>query len=123
MAHLRIANAPCSWGTLEFADLSGTRIDHHQMLDELVATGYVGTELGDWGFMPTQPSHLADTLRQRHLTLIGAFVPVNLSDMQAAQNARVQADRPCSLGQRAVGEQGLLMEGGLHQLSEIADGF
>ena len=97
MAHLRIANAPCSWGTLEFADLSGTRIDYHQMLDELVATGYVGTELGDWGFMPTQPSHLADTLRQRQLTLIGAFVPVNLNDMQAAQNAIAQAERTADL--------------------------
>lgn len=97
MAHLRIANAPCSWGTLEFADLSGTRIEYHQMLDELVATGYVGTELGDWGFMPTQPSLLADTLRQRHLTLIGAFVPVNLSDMQAAQPALAQAERTADL--------------------------
>lgn len=73
-----IANAPCSWGTLEFADLSGTRIEYHQMLDELVATGYTGTELGDWGFMPTEPSALASELHNRSLTLIGAFVPVDL---------------------------------------------
>ncbi len=73
-----IANAPCSWGTLEFADLSGTRIAYTQMLDELVATGYSGTELGDWGFMPTDPATLAAELHQRNLTLIGAFVPVDL---------------------------------------------
>ena len=73
-----IANAPCSWGTLEFADLSGTRIEYTQMLDELVATGYTGTELGDWGFMPTEPSALAAELQRRNLTLIGAFVPVDL---------------------------------------------
>ncbi len=73
-----IANAPCSWGTLEFADLSGTRITYTQMLDELVATSYTGTELGDWGFMPTDPRLLASELQQRSLTLIGAFVPVDL---------------------------------------------
>jgi inosose dehydratase len=78
MSAARIANAPCSWGTLEFADLSGTRIEYPQMLDELVATGYTGTELGDWGFMPTDPSALAAELQRRNLTLIGAFVPVDL---------------------------------------------
>jgi inosose dehydratase len=48
------------------------------MLDELVATGYTGTELGDWGFMPTEPRVLAAELQRRNLTLIGAFVPVDL---------------------------------------------
>jgi inosose dehydratase len=58
--------------------MSGERITYTQMLDELVATGYVGTELGDWGFMPTDPHHLAAELARRQLTLIGAFVPVEL---------------------------------------------
>ena len=53
MTTIRIANAPCSWGTLEFEGLKGERIGYEQMLDELVETGYAGTELGDWGFMPT----------------------------------------------------------------------
>ena len=65
MASPQIANAPCSWGTLEFAGMSGERITYTQMLDELVATGYVGTELGDWGFMPTDPHQLADELARR----------------------------------------------------------
>lgn len=78
-----IANAPCSWGTLEFADLSGTRIEYTQMLDELVATGYTGTELGDWGFMPTEPAALAAELQRRNLTLIGAFVPIDLRGDEA----------------------------------------
>ena len=84
MAHIQLANAPCSWGTLEFADLSGSRIEYPQMLDELVQTGYVGTELGDWGFMPTDPQQLSHELQRRQLSLIGAFVPLNLrSDAQA----------------------------------------
>ena len=41
---------------------------------------YDGTELGDWGFMPTEPSVLHDELHRRSLTLVGAFVPVALSD-------------------------------------------
>ena len=49
---IRIANAPCSWGALEF-DLDGKAATYSQVLDEMQETGYVGTELGDWGFMPT----------------------------------------------------------------------
>lgn len=83
MSPFRIANAPCSWGTLEFEGLSGERIEYAQMLDELVATGYTGTELGDWGFMPTTPTALAAELQRRQLTLIGAYVPVPLAGTDA----------------------------------------
>lgn len=78
MIHIRIANAPCSWGTLEFEGLKGERLGCEQMLNELVDTGYVGTELGDWGFMPTEPVALNAALGQRGLTMVGAFVPVAL---------------------------------------------
>jgi inosose dehydratase len=78
MTHIRIANAPCSWGTLEFEGLKGERIGYEQMLDELAATGYVGTELGDWGFMPTDPAALSYALTRRKLAMVGAFVPVAL---------------------------------------------
>jgi inosose dehydratase len=78
MTHIRIANAPCSWGTLEFEGFKGERIGYEQMLDELVETGYVGAELGDWGFMPTDPPALSYALAKRNLTMVGAFVPVAL---------------------------------------------
>jgi inosose dehydratase len=78
MTDIRIANAPCSWGTLEFAGLKGERIGYEQMLDELAETGYVGAELGDWGFMPTDPPTLAYALTRRRLAMVGAFVPVAL---------------------------------------------
>jgi inosose dehydratase len=86
---IRIANAPCSWGTLEFAGLQGERIDYEQMLNELCASGYVGTELGDWNYMPTDPAVLNAELQKRHLTMLGAFVPVKLKDpaMHAAGEA------------------------------------
>jgi len=47
-----------------------------QVLDEMRATGYEGTELGDWGFMPTRPADLARELARRDLQLVGAFVPI-----------------------------------------------
>ena len=77
---LRLGNAPCSWGTLEFEGLAGERIDYPQMLDELRETGYEGTELGDWGYLPTEPSALRRELTTRGLTLTSAFVPVALKD-------------------------------------------
>lgn len=78
MTDIRIANAPCSWGALEFEGLSGESIAYGQMLDELRETGYVGTELGDWGYMPTDPTALREDLERRNLAMVGAFVPVAL---------------------------------------------
>ncbi|NSW52255.1 MAG: TIM barrel protein [Anaerolineae bacterium] len=74
---IKIANAPCSWGVLEF-DLQGEPATYNVVLDEIQQTGYAGTELGDWGFMPTDPARLKDELIQRNLQLLGAFVPVAL---------------------------------------------
>jgi inosose dehydratase len=76
---IKIANAPCSWGVLEF-DLEGKAPDYNQVLDEIKETGYKGTELGDWGFMPTNPVQLKKELQQRNLELLGAFIPVLLKD-------------------------------------------
>ena len=76
---IKLANAPCSWGVLEF-DLEGKVAPYGQVLEEMRATGYQGTELGDWGFLPTQPNHLSQNLSKYELDLLGAFVPVNLKD-------------------------------------------
>ena len=79
---IKIANAPCSWGVLEFA-LEGEAAGYRRVLDEMQATGYAGTELGDWGFMPTEPGLLAGELQRHSLTMLGAFVPVALKDPDA----------------------------------------
>lgn len=103
MAKIQIGNAPCSWGALEF-DLDGQAAGYAQVLDELAETGYAGTELGDWGFMPTDPDALAAELTSRKLTMLGAFVPVALKDpaahaagvesaLQVARLLRATADR------------------------------
>ncbi len=76
MASIRVGNAPCSWGSLEFEGLGGQPLTCERMLDELAETGYCGTELGDWGFMPTEPDALRAVLEARGITVVGAFVPV-----------------------------------------------
>ncbi len=102
---IKVANAPCSWGVLEF-DLQGEAAGYSQVLDEIAETGYQGTELGDWGFMPTDPAQLRHEIHARGLTLLGAFVPVMLKDPEshvagievAVRTARlmaeVEGDRP-----------------------------
>lgn len=80
---IRVGNAPCSWGTLEFGSTQSDRSGYTTMLDELVESGYVGSELGDWDFMPTSPAELAEAFRNRGLTLTGAFVGVNLRSPDA----------------------------------------
>ena len=80
-AVVRIANAPCSWGVIEGID--GERDGYRRVIDEMQATGYTGTELGDWGFMPTDPARLGQEVASRGLQLIAAFVPVALADPAA----------------------------------------
>ena len=82
MAMIRVANAPCSWGVLEF-NSEAKSAPYGQVLDEIAATGYTGTELGDWGFMPTDPAALHDETSRRNLRLIAAFVPVALANASA----------------------------------------
>lgn len=77
---IRFANAPCSWGTIEGW---GQGIGYAQMLSELVETGYTGTELGDYGYMPTDPEKLREELTSRSLTMLGAYEGVYLKDAAA----------------------------------------
>lgn len=101
-AAIRIANAPCSWGVLEF-DLPGEALGYAQVLDEIKETGYSGTELGDWGFMPTDPAALRTELKKRNLELLGAFVPVNFVDEKAHAEGAARAVKTAKLMAAAVG--------------------
>jgi inosose dehydratase len=83
MAKIRVGNAPCSWGALEFEGLEGESAGFRLVLNEMAETGYAGTELGDWGFMPTDPSELKPELDKLKLTMVGAFVPVDLKEISA----------------------------------------
>jgi len=100
---IKIANAPCSWGVLEF-DLEGEAAGYEQVLDEIAETRDRGTELGDWGFMPTDPVELRNQVHARGLTLLGAFVPVMLKDPTTHADGVNAAVRTARLLAEAEGE-------------------
>ena len=105
---IKVANAPCSWGVLEF-DLEGTAAGYIQVLDEISETGYIGTELGDWGFMPTDPKQLREEIHSRGLTLLGAFVPVMLKDPHAHASGIEVAVRTARLMAEAEGNTAFIV--------------
>lgn len=92
---LKVANAPCSWGVIE--NVAGERGGYAVVLDEMQQTGYSGTELGDWGFMPTDPQLLRGELAARELQLLGSWVNVYLHDAERHAQSEAEAVRTARL--------------------------
>ncbi|GIK63507.1 MAG: hypothetical protein BroJett018_13010 [Chloroflexota bacterium] len=104
MSKIQIANAPCSWGIIEIGP-KGETVGYAQMLDEMQESGYAGTELGDWGVMPTDPAKLRSELVARNLSLMAAFVPVALIHPEKHAKGEEIALRTAGLLAATAGEQ------------------
>jgi inosose dehydratase len=78
------ASAPDSWGVLDYPGPSWEQ-SYETMLDEMVEAGYQGSELGPYGFFPTDPKILQPQLEKRKLKLLASFVPVRMTDPSAEQ--------------------------------------
>lgn len=91
---IRVANAPCSWGLIGGQDAG---VPWQRMLDELAEAGYVGTELGAYGYMPTDPVALDDALRTRGLTMLGAYQGFDLRRTDAVARGRERLVEVASL--------------------------
>jgi inosose dehydratase len=105
---IRVANAPCSWGILEF-ERTVTPATYQQVIEEISRAGYAGTELGDWGFMPTDASTLRHEIERQGLQLIAAFVPVALAERAAHADGMETAVRTASLLRDAAGPEALIV--------------
>jgi inosose dehydratase len=105
---IKIANAPCSWGVLEF-EAAAAHAPAAQVLDEMAAAGYAGTELGDWGFLPTDPARLAEEVGRRKLSLLGAFVPIALARDEAIDEGIERAVRTATLLAGAAGDSAMIV--------------
>ncbi len=79
---IQIASAPVSWGIYEFEGIE-PRFTYATVLDQIAEAGYTGTELGPYGYLPTEPDTLRRELETRNLRLLSAFVPVPLTDERA----------------------------------------
>lgn len=90
MTRIRVANAPCSWGTIE-GFLDSTPWD--TMLDELAGSGYRATELGDLGYLPADPDDLRRELTKRGLVMLGGFqgIPLKQPGVVSEQRERLLA--------------------------------
>jgi inosose dehydratase len=75
---IKVGNAPVSWGVMEVADW-GEQIPYGKVLDEIAEAGYAGTELGPYGYFPTDPNELTPELSRRGLQLVASFVPIPLA--------------------------------------------
>jgi inosose dehydratase len=105
----RIANAPCSWGVIEGID--GERGGYVHVIDEMKQTGYSGTELGDWGFMPTDPTFLSQELGSRQLNLLASWVSVFLHDPDRHEQSADDAVRTARLLVAVGGSENMIVLG------------
>lgn len=106
---MQVANAPCSWGVIE--NIEGERYDYARVLDEIAASGYAGTELGDWGFMPTDPAQLRSELDQRGLQMLGSWVNVNFQDRDRHEESTEACVRTAKLLAAVGGHDALVVLG------------
>lgn len=76
---IRVASAPVSWGIMEEVEVPAN-YPYTRVLDEIAQAGYRGTELGPYGYLPSNPSELAAELKKRSLTMCSAFIDFDLGD-------------------------------------------
>lgn len=105
---MKVGNAPCSWGVLEF-DETAPVPPYRAVLEDMAATGYEGTELGPWGYFPTDPAQLKEILHACCLDLVAAFVPVAFSEASAHEQGAAAALRVAELLGEVTGEQALIV--------------
>jgi inosose dehydratase len=75
----KIAGAPISWGVCEVPGW-GHQLPPERVLAEMQQVGLAATEFGPDGFLPADPTVMAELLAARHLTAVGGFTPVVLHE-------------------------------------------
>ncbi|HEY3130758.1 MAG TPA: xylose isomerase, partial [Acidobacteriota bacterium] len=95
-AQIKIGTAPISWGIMEVSGWGRLKA-FSEVLDEMVGAGYEGTELGPYGYFPTDPLRLTAELSSRGLQLVSAFVPVALAKPDRHEASYQQAIKTAEL--------------------------
>ena len=90
-----IGNAPCSWG-VEFPD-APSNPPWQRVLDEASQAGYTGIELGPVGYVPEDPSLLADNLAARGLVLTAGVVFRPFQQAGAWEEVQEAVHRTCRM--------------------------
>ncbi|GIK39698.1 MAG: inosose dehydratase [Chloroflexota bacterium] len=108
---IRIANAPCSWGVIEKTYEGDRSYGYERVINEMQATGFAGTELGDWGFMPTDPATLKAELEKRNLSLIASWVTAVLIEPEGHADSADRAVRAAQLMAEVAGNSPVIVVG------------
>jgi inosose dehydratase len=93
---IKIGNAPVSWGIMEVEGWNGQK-PYREVLDEISRAGYAGTELGPYGYFPTEPKSLQHELSAHKLEMVTAFVPIPLAKPQTHEAAFLEAIKTAEL--------------------------
>jgi inosose dehydratase len=76
---VRFACAPVSWGVQD--DPGPAREQpYERIFDEILSAGYTGTELGPYGYFPTDAKVLRESLNRRKMAMLSSFVPVPIAN-------------------------------------------
>jgi len=114
---IKVGNAPVSWGIMEVEGWGGQK-PYGEVLDEIARAGYAGTELGPYGYFPTEPRQLQCELSKRGQEMVTAFIPVPLANPEAHEAGFREAVRTAKL-LAAVGARLILLADAMSQ-SRIA---
>lgn len=93
---IKVGTAPVSWGIMEVDGWSEQQ-PYGSVLDEMREALYSGTELGPYGYFPSEPDRLRAELKERGLDLVAAFVPIPLSDGSQHEAALAEVMRTAEL--------------------------
>jgi inosose dehydratase len=92
---IRLANAPVSWG-VDYAD-DPKNPPWDRVMTEIAEAGYRCTELGPYGYYPTDPILLRSEFEARGLTVVAGFVFQILHDPAKAEEVMDVARRTVDL--------------------------
>ena len=106
-----VANAPISWGIHQATDV---KYPYTEVLNQIADTGYVGVELGPWGYFPTEADKLQAELSQRRLRLASGSVPVDLLQPDAAAQSELAVMQVAGLLAALGAQHVILMEDHTH---------
>jgi inosose dehydratase len=79
--NIRVGSAPDSWGVWFGSDPK--QIPWQRFLDEIVEAGYEWTELGPYGYLPSDLKTLQSELNRRGLKVSATFAMAHLEDPEA----------------------------------------
>lgn len=103
---ISLGNTPESWGI--FGPSNPDQVPWDRCLDEIAEAGYEYVELGQYGYLPTNPQTLRAELDKRGLKLTAATVVTQLEDSEAWQKHEAETVKASQLA-ASVGAEFLVM--------------